>query len=248
MGCNNDGVWNEKGATLAVVLQPHYWQTWWFKGAFIFLGIGAAAFVYRLRQLRRKEIEKLRIRIAADLHDEIGANLASIALLSQMEQKEAEPELSEINRIALSTASSIREIVWFINPDYDTLPEMLIKMRDVADTMLSGVEHRFEMPQNLSSARLPLEFRRNIFLVFKEILHNIVKHSKATKVDIAAREQGGQFHLRITDNGVGFDEKTIRRGNGLKNIKLRLGQLEGTAEIRSEPGKGTTICVSARID
>lgn len=249
---NNDGIWNEEGATLSFVLTPYFWQTWQFK-LMIALGLGLAGWgVYRYRAARFRQIERLRVRIAADLHDEVGSNVASIALLSKLGQRAAAPgsegrELTEINRIAEQTAQNIREIVWFINPDYDTLPEMIARMKDVANTMLGGLEHHFDAPNDAEPVRLSLEFRRDIFLVFKETLHNIVKHARATRVDIQIKESKGQFHLRIRDNGVGFEEKTSAGGNGLKNLRLRMAQLGGRVEVRSQPGCGTTVSLSARI-
>ena len=249
-GSNNDGVWNEDGAVLAVVLKPYLWQTWWFKTAVVSLAIVTAFYAIKIRRDRIAELERLRLRIAADLHDELGSNLASIALLSQMEEKSgdaAKNDLTEIHRIALGTANSIREIVWFINPDYDSFADMISRMKEVASTMLVGTKYQFVTPTTPSSRRLSLDFRRNIFLIFKEILHNIAKHSRATHVEIEVREERGEFWMRITDNGVGFDEQSTRRGNGLKNLKLRMAQLGGTIQIDSEPRKGTSICVVVSI-
>ncbi|HEX5218797.1 MAG TPA: two-component regulator propeller domain-containing protein, partial [Verrucomicrobiae bacterium] len=251
--CNRDGLWNQAGAELNFVLAPHFWQTWWFK-VFLLVAVASAAYaVYRFRANRFRQIERLRMRIAADLHDDIGSSVASIALLSQLGQRDsaaatAKPtELSEINRIAQQAAQNIREIVWFINPDYDTLPEMVSRMRDVAATMLSGVEHRFETPDELDDVKLSLEFRRDVFLVFKESLHNIVKHAQASRVDIEVRAVRGEFHLRIRDDGVGFDPQNSNSGNGLKNLRLRLGQLGGRVEVDSAPKRGTTLLIAVGI-
>jgi ligand-binding sensor domain-containing protein/signal transduction histidine kinase len=251
--CNRDGLWNQAGAELDFVLAPHFWQTWWFK-VFLLVATAAAAYaIYRFRANRFRQIERLRMRIAADLHDDIGSSVASIALLSQLGQRDSAPamakqtELSEINRIAQQTAQNIREIVWFINPDYDTLPEMVSRMRDVAATMLSGVEHRFETPDELDAVKLSLEFRRDVFLVFKESLHNIVKHAQAHQVDIEVRAVRGEFHLRIRDDGVGFDPQKSNSGNGLKNLRLRLEQLGGKVEVESAPKRGTTLEIRVRI-
>lgn len=250
---NNDGLWNEDGAAkLAFVLLPHHWQTWWFKLVIATLLALLGWAVYRFRAARYRQIERLRVRIAADLHDEIGSNVASIALLSKLGQRVSAPEadrreLTEISRIAEQTAHNIREIVWFINPDYDTLPEMIARMKDVAATMLGGLEHRFDAPDDPEPVRLSLEFRRDIFLMFKETLHNIVKHAQASRVDIQIKEIKGEFHLQIEDNGTGFDETKTGGGNGLKNLKLRMAQLGGEVEVRSAPGRGTTVSLSAKI-
>ena len=253
MACNNDGFWNESGAQLAVIVLPHFWQTWWFQPAMLAILLSLGFGLYRVRAARLRQMERLRLRIAADLHDDIGSNVASIALLSQLGQQSpgAQPterrELSEINRVALQTAHNIREIVWFINPDYDTLEEMINRMKEVAATMLGGIDYQFDASIQGDQIRLSLEFRRNMFLVLKEALHNIVKHAKASRVEIEIRRVRNQLSLRIQDDGVGFNEAGTHAGNGLKNLRLRISQLGGTAEIRSRPGGGTSIHLSANI-
>jgi len=106
---------------------------------------------------------------------------------------------------------------------------------------------QFDAPTETDQTRLSLEFRRNIFLVFKESLHNIAKHAQASRVEIEVRRVRNQLHLRIQDNGAGFSASGTQAGNGLKNLRLRMSQLGGTAEIRSEPGGGTEIRLSANI-
>jgi signal transduction histidine kinase len=201
-----------------------------------------------LRLARVQEIEKLRLRIAADLHDEVGSSLWSISLLSRMLQKqdlqpEQKKDASEINRIAVQTANSIRDIVWFINPEYDTLQDLLLRMKDVAGTSLAGLEVDFQQTQENPARKLPLNFRQNVFLMFKEILANIVKHSHATRVEIKVSETGQLWTMRISDNGRGFDPAQAHNGNGLKNLRRRAEKLGAKLEIVSEKGGGTRITI-----
>jgi ligand-binding sensor domain-containing protein len=251
MACNSDGIWNETATSLAVALLPHFWQTWWFEPVLLALVAAGLAILYRIILLRRLEIERLRLRIAADLHDEIGSNLASIALLSQLGQKGEDDdrfqELSEIHRIALFTTNGIREIVWFINPDYDTMSEMVSRMREVAVQMLIGVAYTFECSPNWGAGKLSPDFRRNLFLIFKEILHNIVKHSRAARVEIALQETRGMLLLRVADNGRGFEATAAGRGNGLRNIRLRANQLGGLVEIARPEAGGAVVTVSVKV-
>lgn len=251
IACNNSGIWNELGAGIGIILLPHFWQTWWFRILLVVLALGTVAAVYHVRKARSLEIERIRLRIAADLHDDIGSNLASIALLSQLEEetkdKSAGSELSEIHRIALSTANGIREIVWFINPECDTLPEMIVRMKDVAAQMLTGVEYCFQGPDRPGAGRLSPEFRRNVFLVFKEILHNITSHAQSKHVDIQLGAEHDVLLLKVSDDGRGFNVNGNSRGNGLRNMRLRVQQLNGALEIISACGKGTAISVSIKI-
>ncbi len=251
VACNSDGIWNDLGASLAVIILPHFWQTWWFKPLLGLVAVASLVVIYKAIQERRLEIDRLRIRIAADLHDDIGSNLASISLLSQLGQK-SQPngscaELTEINRIALFTAHGIREIVWFINPDYDTTGEMCSRMREVAGQMLIGIAYKFDAPDIPAGRRLSPEFRRNFFLIFKEIMHNIVKHSHATEANIHLGEAHGMLCLRVADNGRGFDPESVSKGNGLRNIRLRTSNLGGRVEIKQAVPHGTVIEVAVHL-
>jgi ligand-binding sensor domain-containing protein/two-component sensor histidine kinase len=250
--CNNDGVWNETGASVAIVVLPQFWQTWWFKlTGLVSLG-GLLAGIYQVRVAKRRDIESLRIRIARDLHDEIGSSLWSISLLSQMLQKpevaddEKQRELAEINRIARQTAHAIRHIVWLINPEYDTVQDLLLRMKDFATTILSGLNYHFEIGVADLAKKLSLNFRQNLFLLFKEALTNIVKHAQASVVHISLSENRGAWQLQIRDNGVGFDPTRISTGNGLKNLRLRAAQLGGNLEVQSQLGQGTSLIIRVK--
>ncbi len=251
--CNNDGVWNEAGTSLAFVLLPHFWQTWWFKAGIVAaVGIMIGG-IYRLRIARLQEIERLRLRIAADLHDEVGSNVGSISVLSEMLKdfgelgEEERKDIAKINQLSMQTASSIRQIVWFINPEYDTLHELVLRMKEAADSLLSGMSYRMQMPTKDLSRKLPLEFRQNVFLIFKETLANVMKHSQAACVEIEFSEQYGGWRLLIRDNGVGFNTNVVGKGNGLKNLRQRAEKLKGTLEITSQMGQGTAVCFSVAI-
>ena len=150
-------------------------------------------------------------------------------------------DVEEINRIALQTANSIRDIVWFINPEYDTTQDLLLRMRDVAQTMLTGIDYRLQMPQENLSRKLPLDFLQNVFLMFKETLANVVKHSKATCVQIEISETPQAWQMIIRDNGIGFDNVKAAKGNGLKNLQRRAEKLQGTLTIDSRAGIGTAV-------
>jgi signal transduction histidine kinase len=243
----------ERDVLIAFILAPHFWQTFWFKSAMALLPAMIVASAFLVRRAQRRQIEKLRLKIAADLHDEVGSNLGSISLLSRMIQNsetlttEERKDVALINRVSKETANSIKDIVWFTNPQFDTLHDLVMRMQDVARTLLTGIECHFENHIENGAARLSLDFRQNIFLIFKESLANILKHSQATCVKLEVLENDGLCTLRITDNGRGFDAASIEKGNGLVNLRRRTEQLKGTIEIKSEPNRGTTILLSARL-
>ncbi len=250
LACNNDGVWNEAGATLALVLLPHFWQSWWFRALAGAVLVLIFAGIYEFRLAAERRLTRLRLRIARDLHDEVGSNLGSIALLSQVAPHRSGggiDEVSEIRKVAVQTIDSLRDIVWFLDPANDTISDLVLRMKETARAMLPGISFQFDTTGELEVIRPSLELRRNLFPMFKEMLHNIAKHAGATHVVIDLEHSARCFRLRVSDDGKGFEENTVRLGNGLKNLRRRAAELGGVLEIKSYPGKGTSVTVQTPI-
>jgi signal transduction histidine kinase len=203
---------------------------------------------------REEEIEKalIRSRIASDLHDEIGSNLSSISVSSQIVKKsehlnsEEKNMLEEIIVTARESADSIRDIIWFINPDHDNQKDLILRMSDTAAKLLNGIDYSFIMNKTEKINIKDLKIRKNLFLIYKEILNNIVKHSKAKKVRIYLEEKSKYLQLKVIDDGVGFDETQIVLGDGIKNLKQRTETINGLLEIKSKPSNGTTITLAVK--
>ena len=245
--------WNLEGATLGVIVLPHFWETALFKvvlGVAAVAAVGAALWLRRARQL---QLERLRLRIAGDLHDDLGGNLSSIALLSRRIRRQtplpeaARGELDEIEQIARKTTQAIRDIIWFIQPDRDTLGDLVRRMQEVAAVMLSEVQCTFTASSVPASGRISPEFRRNVFLVFKEAVHNIVCHAQCTRVEIQVAAVGDEFSVTVQDNGRGFSLNLPTTGNGLKQMQLRMARLGGRCAVHSEPGQGTRVEFFMRV-
>ncbi len=202
------------------------------------------ALILRARLAQRRETDRLRERIAGDLHDEIGSNLGSIALLSEMASATPDDRMAEVNRIARDTGDSMRDIVWVIRTGHESLEDFVARLREVAAGMLRDVAYTFEVtPEPLPAARAALNFKRNVLLFFKEALHNIIRHASADSVTIRIALAGGRITLTVTDDGVGFDpdEAGERGGNGLHNFRARAAALAAPLRIVSAPGEGTTL-------
>ena len=246
--CNNDGIWNEAGAAIKLTVQPYFWQTWWFK---LLMALWVAAIlgvVYSVRVARLRSLQRLRLRIARDLHDDVGANLGSISLLAQMMEKHpSSDDATQVRGIAMETMDTLRDIVWFIDPQHDRLSDLVTRLGETARNMLRHSVYQFEESGDFSSTKLPLAFRRNVPPIFKEALHNILKHAHATEVRISVRRWEDKFQFRITDNGIGFDESTASAGNGLKNMRRRAADIGGQFEIARPPGGGTAVTLTAPI-
>jgi signal transduction histidine kinase/ligand-binding sensor domain-containing protein len=205
--------------------------------------------------LTEQELEKqqIRNRIASDLHDEIGSNLSSIKLISEILQtrlnldKESQQYFADIYQAANASSESMRDIVWFINPGSDHLNKLIARMKETANTMLKNIKFTLHGSGLDAEQKINPEIRRNIFLIYKEILNNIIKHSEAKRVDINISQERGNLHLSIRDNGKGFDCEKEQTGQGLKNMRNRVSQMDGNLKIESRPGQGTRITVKVKM-
>jgi ligand-binding sensor domain-containing protein/signal transduction histidine kinase len=277
IACNNDGLWNEEGASLALIIQPHVWQTVWFRilaysGAVLLVG-GVVLLVTRHRlQLKLERVERQRVlerertRIAKDIHDDLGASLTQITMLSQTAAKELEhPEkaaqhLNQIFGAARASTHALDEIVWAVNPKHDSLDSMATYLVKFAQQFLgpSGVRCRLEMPLEFPSWLLTAEVRHNLFLAYKEALNNVVKHAAAAEVRISLELHASSFSLCVADDGRGFDLQSripeklqdaerLGGGNGLTNMRRRLEEIGGSFEIETSPAKGTKVAFVVRV-
>jgi signal transduction histidine kinase len=277
LACNNDGIWNENGARLALMVEPQIWQTWWFRLGAVAAAAGAVAGVVRgatRRRYRRKlerverqrALEKERARIAKDIHDDLGASLTRITLLSQSARgdlerpEQAAADLDRIYTTARELTQAMDEIVWAVNPHHDTLDSLASYLGGFASDFLSaaGVRCRLDVPLRPPPLPVSAEIRHNLFLAFKEALHNIVRHAGASEVRVSLELEHANagFTLTVQDDGRGFDPDLahahgiaarggsgprLASGNGLSNMRLRLEEVGGACRIRSTPGAGALI-------
>ncbi|MCU0786113.1 MAG: ATP-binding protein, partial [Verrucomicrobia bacterium] len=272
IACNNSGVWNETGRQLRIVVTPFFWETWWFRiGSGLILAalfVGSAYAVsrrrYRQKLLRleaKRALEQERTRIAKDIHDDLGASLTRISLLSQpahSRNKDAETltaSLVKIHQTSRDLTHAMGEVVWAVNPEHDTYESLSNYLGLYAQKFLqaAGLRCRINMPMQMPRQPVSAEIRHNLFLAFKEALNNVAKHAEASevRVELALRDFG--FELLVADNGKGFsrDAKVMPLtgnepfqtlpGNGLANMRTRLQEIGGACEVQSESGRGTTI-------
>jgi ligand-binding sensor domain-containing protein/two-component sensor histidine kinase len=257
---NEDGVWNETGASLQITVQPWFWQTNLFRVvAIIFLlGIIIATVRYVTTQKLKREKqlhdqqERERARIARDLHDQLGANLTQVALLGEMAEADknlpAEIELhaQQISHTARETTRSLDEIVWAVNPSNDTLEGLANYACKYAQEYLAlaGIRYRADVPAHLPATDIPPDVRHNVFLAFKESVNNVVKHAHASEVWIRLRLSPENFILEIEDNGRGLGDvnsKAAQMRNGLRNMKKRMEDIRGEFSIAPGTNGGTIV-------
>jgi ligand-binding sensor domain-containing protein/two-component sensor histidine kinase len=253
---NSDGVMSERAANFAFTILPPLWQRWWFIAIIVALG-GLIAYVfYRYRVARLVELERVRTRIASDLHDDIGSNLTKIGILSEVVRQQGkgldgrlvEP-LSSIARISRESVASMSDIVWAINPKRDTLRDLTRRMREFAGEIFANRNVEFELrgPSSETYLKLGADVRRTVFLIFKEAVNNIVRHSGCDRADIALRVEGSQLVLSVGDDGKGFDASRQPAGNGLASMRSRATLMGGEVEIASREPSGTVVTLRLPI-
>jgi len=249
---NSDDVWSQP-VSLSVSILPAWWNTLGMRilGLLTIFGIGIL--VTRIRFWHLLDIERIRLNIASDLHDEMGSNLSSISVDSQqlMRTKEMDNKsyelASDIYKTTNETIDSIRDIIWFINPKNDGGENTIFKMKEKASVLLAGIEWFFEVSDDFHLGSIKLETRRNIFLIYKEALTNIVRHSKATSCSIKLYKQQNKMCLRICDNGKGFDLTETPRHDGLENIYYRAKKIHAQLDLSSEKDQGTCLILQFSI-
>lgn len=220
----------------------------------------AEAELEKSRKERMAELERVRTRIATDLHDDIGSSLTQIAVLSQAAHSQAEqidakmisPPLQRISDVSIELVNAMSDIVWAINPRRDNLRDLVQRMRRFAADVFTakGIKFEFWAPQADSKYPIGANIRREFFAIYKEAVNNIVKHSRATTARIEINLSDETLSLVIADNGRGFDPEALLHmsqapdsggGNGLVNIRRRTGDLGGHCDIVSAPGEGTSV-------
>jgi signal transduction histidine kinase/ligand-binding sensor domain-containing protein len=272
--CNSDGIWSVPPASIAVRLLPHLYQHWWFKTSVVLVAVAAVAGLLRgwhvrrmgqqlARLERQRAIERDRTRIAKDIHDDLGAGLTHIALLSEMARPTASPEMqaqfSQITEVARELTGNMDEIVWAVNPENDTLDSLATYVSKFAHNYLTaaGIRCRLDMPAQLPTVSLHAEVRHNLFLAVKEALNNVAKHSQATEVRIGLALSDRTFTLTIEDNGRGFGGGAaaevarpgrVSSGLGLRNLQRRLESAGGQCVLGSRPGSGTRVEMTVPLD
>src|SRR5216683_3524582 len=246
---NSEGVLSERPASIAFIILPPVWMRWWFQ---LLAAAVAGSMIYWLhhyRVTRLVELERVRTRIATDLHDDVGSSLSQIAILSEVANRHvdaAHPNLAEpltdIAGISRELVDSMSDIVWAIDPERDHLGDLVHRMRRFASDVFSPRDIRlgFQSPSEAQDLQMGADLRRQIFLVFKEAVHNVLRHSGATEVSIDFQIEHGWLNLKVADNGRGFDVVQVHNGHGLRSMRERAQDVGGGIEITSSL-RGTTV-------
>ena len=254
---DSEGRVSAEPATIAFQVLAPVWQRTWFLAVAGLMLATLMYWFYRYRVAHLVELERVRTRIATDLHDDIGTSLSGMAFLSEAVKlrigggrPEALEMADEVAVTARNLARSLGDVVWSIDPRRDDLQNLITRVRQYAAAVLEaqGINWSLEMPFEANKVKLTAEQRHHLFLIFKEALNNIARHARCTAATLSIKIEGHQLRAEIVDNGCGFSgtsstgaEGEQRQGNGLNNMRLRASQLGGRINLVSAASSGTRL-------
>lgn len=248
-------IWNENQTEkqLQISIKRSFWQEWWFwplVALYVILLGGIIIYLFFLYDFRQKlKLQYMRNSIASDLHDEVGSNLNSIAifvdLLRKNAPKELLPLLDKITANATESVNLMQDTVWAINPKNDSIELLLDRISSFAFDILAAKSIELVVDKQLKISKLSftMEQRKNGYLIVKEAINNVAKHSQATQAQLCFIQHSSGLEIRVEDNGVGFDTQLFSTGNGLYNFEQRASEVGIRLELHSAKGEGTSVAI-----
>lgn len=246
---NDLGHWSNPVTLATFIISPPYWKTWWFAAICLLAVSIIAYFIFRFRIGQLLKIQSIRNAIANDLHDEVGSALSTISLYTEVARlkdkndTELDSILEKIAHTSQEMQENMHHIVWSLQPRNDAFNQVLMRLKAYVTELMQqkSVKTEFLIPDDLLSVKLSHEQRKEVFLVFKEAINNLLKYSSCTMVTISFSKAGKEMVMQISDNGKGFEPSEIRNGNGFISMQQRAKALKGTLNIISAEGNGTTV-------
>jgi ligand-binding sensor domain-containing protein len=245
--------WKNNENRIELIIRPYFWQTWWFITLclLVFFVLGYLGYSFRLRQLLR--LERLRTRIATDLHDDVGSTLSSVSILSEMLSNQTTDiqsvkMLKSIGDSSSQMMEKLDDIVWVVNPSNDKFRDLGLRISEYAIPLFESKQLKFDIrfEEKLTGMRLPMEIRKNVYLIAKEAINNSLKYSDCSEVKILFRTENSGLYMDISDDGKGFDPETPTARNGLRNMSQRAKQINAHIEIISAHGRGTQVILKLK--
>lgn len=234
-----DGIWKKEELSIPVFVdQPFYKSAWFIFGLVLSsLLIFYLFFQYRIAQI--KKIERIKTKLANDLHDDVGSLLTSIKLIAKMvhhrkmTEHEIEKELSRIIEMSNDAIATMSDVIWSLDTKKERLKDLIHRMQGHVDNTLAPlkIKKHFEVKDMDLTQKLPIDVRQNVLLIFKESIHNIIKHTKSDEVRMKFTSQNGIFKMEIVNQYESFNEGQIGNGKGLKSMKWRADKIGGTLNI-----------------
>jgi ligand-binding sensor domain-containing protein len=249
---NYQGLQSQPKKIMIYVSAPYY-KTWWFYMLIALATLSLVSIFMEYRRRGQKRLVEIRNQISRDLHDELGANVSSINIMSNMLLKDKNEKnrqvVENISKYSIQISDTINDIIWNINPRFDNLDELIKKMTRYASETLDATEitYSFESPNPIPQVSIQNKFKYHIYLIFKEAINNAAKYSQAKKINIVIEYTDKKFRFKVTDDGIGFEENAPSKGNGLRNMQVRAAELKALLDIQSAPNQGTQIRLEVKI-
>jgi len=231
-------------------ISPPIPQRWWFRLLAAIVAGGMLFWLHRYRTLRLLELERIRTRIATDLHDDIGAGLSQIAVLTEVAStrvSDSTPELkgtlSRIVYVSRELSESMNDIVWSVNPQRDYLSDLIQRMRRFSSDVLGGsdIDFQFRVQVPEESIAIAADVRREVYLIFKEAVNNLVRHSACTRADVEISLDHSSLNVQVDDNGKGLCERRNNTGTGLQSMKQRAHRIGASIDFKAREGGGLRV-------
>jgi signal transduction histidine kinase/ligand-binding sensor domain-containing protein len=255
--CENiEGLRSRNITELSIYIKPPFWRSLWFISSLLFLLAMLIYYFHNERVKRLLAVEKIRNKVARDLHDDMGSTLSTINILTSMAKTKLATDpvrttdyLGKISDNSERMMEAMDDIVWSIKPSNDSMQKITARMREFATNVLEAkeIELEFAVQEEVYDVKLDMEARRDFFLVFKEAVNNAAKYSRASIVRIRIEMKARKLQFQIEDNGVGFDVPNADAGNGMGNMKKRAEAMQGQLSIVSEQGRGTTVVLKIPV-
>ena len=239
---NSDGIWNEKATQVAIIINPPFWATWWFRGFGFILIFGILYSFYRIKLKRILELERLRIKIASDLHDDIGAGLTRISLESELlksntNSEERNSAIQRIGTMSREIINSMSDVVWSIDSRNDSVENLINRMKDFSFSLFSLRNGRviFETHNLDLQKKLKVDIRQNVYLILKEAINNSAKYSDSDHINVTMKNENGKFIMIVHDPGTTISHQKLS-GHGLRNMQMRAEKIGGKIKFIKEDG------------
>jgi hypothetical protein len=242
---NNDGKFSRHIRSVFIIIDPPFWQTIWFYFSVTACLIGGLYLLYRYRINQLRQLQAVRNKISRDLHDDLGATLSSISVLSDVIKKNVQFEpgdenyslLTKINSYSREMVDRMRDIVWAVNPSNDNMEMVIQRLRNYAAETCTPkeIQVNFDVGHEVGKMSITMNSRKSIFLICKEAIHNAAKHSGCDTINILIRYTSPELIIEITDNGRGFSKEPHMSGNGLINMSERAKEIRANLTIQSAP-------------
>lgn len=243
-----DGYEFSPSSVYKLIVEPKWYQTWWF---YVLISLTIATILYTLYRYRIAQIKKqheIRKNIATDLHDDLGSTLNSVKVFTNLAISgvKQEESLQQVKDNLTEATMSLRDMIWVLDDSLDTVDELITRLKQFAIPVAaaSNMEAIIKADSEVNSRQLTKEEKRNLFLICKEAINNSIKYSGARQIDVSITASGKKIQIVVADNGKGFNVDEVKKGYGLKNMQYRAGQIKYKVKITAKNLTGTSINIS----